>query len=107
MDAQKYLLQIKKIDTLIRNKKVEIKQAVKMGIDYAYIENGIKQLQQDRQSIIDNIQRLDEAEYDVLHRRYVQGETFYEIADARDISYSNVTTIHGRALQHLSRIMGG
>jgi len=105
VDAKKYLQQIKKIDTLIKNKNIEAKQAEKMGVDSSYIKNSIRQLQKDRQDIIDDIQRLDEAEYDVLHKRYVQGKTLYEIADERDISYSMVTTIHGRALKHFALIV--
>lgn len=107
MDAQKYLQLIKKIDTLIRNKNIEVIQAAKLGVDSSYIRNSIKQLQKDKQDIIEYIQRLPEAEYDVLHQRYVQGKSFCEIADARDVSYSAVTTIHGRALKHFALIVEG
>lgn len=107
MEAQKYLLQIKKIDTLIRNKNIEVIQAAKLGVDASYIRNSIKQLQNDKQCIIDYIQQLPEAEYDVLHQRYVQGKAFCEIADNRDVSYSAVTTIHGRALKHFAIIIEG
>ena len=105
--SKEYLKQIKKIETLIRNKTIEQRQEEKLGVDASYIRNEIKQMQGARASIIADIQKLKEPEYDVLHRIYVQGETLYEVADARGISYSMATTIHGRALKNLADIIEG
>ena len=105
MPIKDYLRQIKKIDTLIENKRIEEQQAKNMGVDYSYIRNSINQLQNDKQEIISQIQKLSEAEYDVLHKVYVQGKTLYEVADERAISYSMATTIHGRALKNLAQII--
>ena len=105
MTAQEYLRQIKKIDTLIKNKAYEIKQAELIGVDSTLVRANIKELQLNKAEIINDIQKLKEEEYDVLHKRYVQGKTFYDIADERDITYSNATTIHGRALKNLERII--
>lgn len=103
MGAKEYLQQIKKIDTLIRNKSIEVKQAKEVGVDYTYITNGIKQLQKEKAEIIDVIQRLNEAEYDVLHRVYVQGQTLQEVASERGhISYSQAATLHGKALKKVA-----
>lgn len=105
MDCKEYLKQIKKLETLIRNKGIEVKKAEKLGINTATIKSDIERLVAERARIIENIQRLSEAEYDVLHKVYVQGKTLYEVADERDISYSMATTIHGRALKHLAVII--
>lgn len=105
MTGKEYVRQIKKIDTIIRNKIIELKQAEKIGVDATFIKNGINTLLQEKELILKEIQRLNEAEYDVLHKRYVQGATLFEIADERGISYSNVTTIHGRALKNLERLI--
>lgn len=105
MTAKDYLQRIKKIDTLIKNKAIEIRQAEAIGVDSTVVRASVRELQVERASIIDTIQVLKEEEYDVLHKRYVQGKTFCEIADERDITYSNATTIHGRALKNLERII--
>ena len=105
MNAKEYLQQIKKIDTLIKNKVIEARQSEENGVDASVIRNGVAQLLKDKENIIENIQLLKEAEYDVLHKVYVQGQTLYEVASDRDISYSMATTIHGRALKNLERII--
>lgn len=105
MTAKEYLQQIKKLETLIKNKGVEVKKAEKLGINTAVIKNEIERLVEDRARRIENIQKLTEAEYDVLHKVYVQGKTLYEVADERGISYSMAATIHGRALKNLERII--
>lgn len=105
MTAKEYLQQIKKIDAIIKNKSFEIKQAEEIGADASFIKNEREQLQQTKQSIIADIQKLPEAEYDVLHKIYVQGETLYEVASDRKTSYSLAASIHGRALKMLESIM--
>ena len=105
MTTKDYVKQIKKIDTLIRNKSVDIKQAEKLGVDASYIKNSVKQLQNTRSEIMANIEALSEAEYDVLHRVYVQGQTLQEVAYDRDITYRCVASIHGRALKTLEQLI--
>ena len=105
MTAKEYVQQVKKIETLIKNQKLEIKQAERLSINTSYLQNSIKQLEKTRQEIISNIERLTEPEYDVLHRVYVQGQTFYEVASERDITYRCVTSIHGRALKRLETFL--
>lgn len=103
MDAKSYLKQIKKLDSLIKNKAVEIKLAEVLGIYTENLTADIESLQAQKQEIINNIQFLTEEEYDVLHKVYVQGKTLYEVAADRDISYSLATAIHGRALKNLAK----
>lgn len=104
MTAKEYMKQIKKIDTMIDNKKAELSQASKI-LPIKCIEDDITELFTSKQNIIKLIERLPEAEYDVLHRTYVQNKTLQEIADDRGISYSLVTTLHGRALKLLENIL--
>ena len=55
--------------------------------------------------IIKTIELLNPIEYDVLHKRYIQGMTFDEIGAAKKKTKSWATTVHGRALQSLQRIL--
>ena len=58
-----------------------------------------------KQEIIRTIEQLNATEYDVLHKRYIQGMTFDEIGAARNKSKSWATTVHGRALQNVQKIL--
>lgn len=51
------------------------------------------------------IERLNVDRYDVLHKKYILGMSFDEIALARDRSKSSITTTHGRALEDVQRIL--
>lgn len=101
MNGKEYLLQIKKINTQIRNKSFELKELKECGLNIGPILETISRLDIEKQNIIKTIERLPEAEYDVLHKIYVQHLTLQEVADDRDISYSLAATIHGRALKRL------
>lgn len=69
------------------------------------IDIQIKRLERQKAEIISTIETLETLHYDVLHKLYVQGKTFQEIADAYKRSYSWATTVHGRALQSLQRVL--
>lgn len=58
-----------------------------------------------KREIVRTIELLNATEYDVLHKRYIQNMTFDEIGAAKDKSKSWATTVHGRALQSLQRIL--
>lgn len=134
MTAKEYLEQIKKLDTLINNKLAESKQWLDLALNITSKTDGERvQSSGDKQTmanaiekcvdierevnalvdeyiskkkeIIKTIERLPEAEYDVLHKIYVQYKTLYEVADERDIAYSWATSIHGRALKSLDEIL--
>ena len=51
-DIKDYLMRIKKIDTLIRNKRIEERQAERFGINTASIKNGIEHLSKEKELII-------------------------------------------------------
>jgi DNA-directed RNA polymerase specialized sigma24 family protein len=134
MNSKAYLLQIRKLDTLINNKLAEVDHwkevacgtsaysegervqtsgnkhkmasAIEKYIDIQKeIDAAIDRLVDMKQEVIRTIEVLPTAEYDVLHKYYVQGMDFYQIADAMDKSYSWATSVHGRALAHLQRVL--
>lgn len=130
MTAKEYLLQISEIDTKVNNKIIEREQLLqkalcvtaqlsgdrvqssgnpqKMAVVIeaaADIDLQIESLLARRQKIIATIERLDVVSYDILHMRYVQHFDFDLIADKRRCSYSNITTLHGRALAKLQRLI--
>lgn len=105
MTVKDYLKQIKKIDSQLRNKAVELEQAKELCLPAGVILDDISNLTAKRMNIIRSIEELPEAEYDVLHRLYVQHKTLYEVAADRDISYRLVNNIHGRALRWLESIV--
>ena len=65
----------------------------------------IDRLVDTRLEIIQTIEQLNAAEYDVLHKRYIQGMTPDEIAVKKGKSKSWVDTKHGRALQSVQKIL--
>lgn len=82
------------------------------------INDCIDELKEKKQEIIGVIEQLNAIEYNVLHKRYVgrvielddetftvERFTFEEIADLYKKSYSWATTVHGRALQNVQRIL--
>ena len=128
-----YLKQPKRLEVMIRNKLVEQQQlkdiafsitahsdgervqssgsqqkmanAVDRWVDIEAEINGlIDRLVDTKKEVIATIEQLSTAEYDVLHKLYIQGMTFDEVAAAKDRSKSWATTIHGRALVNVQRI---
>ena len=132
--AQEYLEQVDKLNAMIENKMAEVTQwrgialgittntegervqssgsqqkmadAINRVIDLqAEINSMIDRLIDLKQRIIKTIEELNATEYDVLHKRYIQGMTFDEIGAVRGKSKSWATTVHGRALQNLNKIL--
>ena len=135
-EAQVYLERVDKLNVMIENKMSEVAQwrSVALGITpqsegervqssgsqqkmadaidrvvdlQAEINEMIDKLINTKQEIIRNIEQLNATEYDVLHKRYIQGMTFDEIGAAKKKSKSWATTVHGRALQNLKIILSG
>lgn len=132
--AQEYLEQVDKLNAMIENKAAEMAQwkSIALGITansegervqssgsqqkmadainrvidlQAEINSMIDRLIDLKQEIIKTIERLNATEYDVLHKRYIQGMTFDEVGAAKNKSKSWATTVHGRALHHLNLIL--
>ena len=134
LDAKEYLLQIHKIETMIKNKQAEIQRYMGMAlsitpqmsgervqatpnqqkmadaiIEYVDIDGEIKQdiaeLKQKRREIIKTIEQLDTIEYDVLHKIYVQGCVYKDIATTYHYSRSWVKEMHKQALKSLQSVL--
>lgn len=134
MKAQQYLEQADKLEALIQNKQIEKAQwkDIALNITGRYEgervqSSGGKQKMSDavhrmieiekeidslidrqidaRLEIIRTIEQLKTTEYDLLHKIYIQHMTFKEVAAAKEKSVSWATTVHGRALQSLQKIL--
>lgn len=137
IDIKAFLSKVEKLDKLIANKMAEKEQwerlaqsttsrlqedkvqasgsQSKMGDAVeAYVDLGreidslIDRYINEKKEVIAVIEQLDPIEYDLLHKKYIQYETykdFYDIAKAFKQGYSWATTTHGRALQHARRIL--
>lgn len=134
MNAKEFLRQVEKLDKLIENKMIEIQQwkevaesttanmvgervqsssnphkiadAIGRYIDLeSEIKSDIALLIQKRKDVISVIEQLNTTEYDILHKMYIQHVTIYDVADAYDRTYGWVTTMHGRALKNVQKIL--
>lgn len=136
MKAKDYLRQLKMLDRLIENKLAEKEQWKAMATSTtqqltadrvqtsgnpqkmadavckiieieAEIDACIDNLVDTKRDVIKTLERLNPTEYDLLHKVYVQFLTFEEVADKKGKSYSWVTTVHGRALKNVQRLLDG
>lgn len=134
MRAKAYLEQIAKIEAMITNRLAEREQWYEMAqsitaqlrgervqssgnqqrmaaaIDRCIdaeneVNTLIDRLIERKREVISVLEQTSTNSYDVLHKRYIQGMEYQEIADSMGCSYSNVTTIHGRALIEVQRIL--
>ena len=71
----------------------------------AEINADIDNLIDTRKNIIETIELLETEKYDLLHKVYVQGFTLDEVAAMYGFSYSWATTLHGRALKDVEKIL--
>ena len=133
-ECQVYLEQVPKLNAMIGNKMAEVEQwrGIALGVTtnsegervqssgsqqkmadaidrvvdlQAEINEMVDKLINTKQEIISNIEQLSATEYDVLHKRYIQGMQYDEIGASRGKSKSWATTIHGRALENLKVIL--
>ena len=134
MKAKDYLRQLKMLDRLIENKLAEKEQWKAMATSTTQqltadrvqtsgnpqkmadavckiieieseIDACIDNLVDTKRDVIKTLERLNPTGYDLLHKVYVQLLTFEEVADRKGKSYSWVTTVHGRALKNVQRIL--
>ena len=134
LEVKEYLNQVKKLDLQIHNKLIEKQQwkdialgitsnmdgervqssgakskmadAITKCVDMeAEINSLIDKLVDTKRDVIHSIEQLDSpTEYNLLHMRYIQYIPLKEIAEKWGMEYTNVTTIHGRALRNVERI---
>ena len=135
MNAKEYLLQVKKLDLLIKNKLIEAQQwkdialgvtanmggervqssgtkskmadALVKALDIeSEINSLIDKLIDTKKEVIQTIERLSSPlQYDVLHLSYIQFMTLQEIADKYGMSYDWAKQTHKRALKNVQRII--
>lgn len=136
MTAKDYLQQVQKLDKIIENKLVEADQWKSMAesitqhlsgdrvqssgnqqkmedavIRYIELDHEITRiidrLADIKMEVIATIERLPAAEYDLLHKVYIQGVSMADYADKTNQPYTNVTTTHGRALKKVQAYLDG
>lgn len=134
MKAKDFLGKVRKIDRIIENKMIEKAQwkSIALGstsnmdgervqgsgnqqkmsdaIDrYVDLEKEIDRYIDDliskKRDVISVIECLPVDEYDLLHKMYVQLKDLDAAAAMCDKSYSWATTVHGRALKNVQRIL--
>ena len=132
MNTKTYLNQISRLDKMIQNKLSEIyrlktiacsvtvstdKEAVDVSSDkdklgstvtkIVDLEKDTDRLMRKRNHSISQIDSMENTDYyHVLSMRYVNQNTFEEIAQATNWSIRKIFTIHGRALQEFERLYG-
>lgn len=135
MDARVYLQQIAKDDNLIQNKCVEVYQlrclatsvTAPMGTEpvqtsgvsdkvgnitakivdlEADINRMIDKFIDDKQERIKVIEQIDdELQYNILHKHYVQGKKFREIAEEEHYTEVHISKQHQKALKKVQKII--
>lgn len=130
MDARRYMERVGELKEIIDNKIEErtrlYLEAVSTGTSgngervqtstgawamtgtvekYVDIDRQIAGYTREIQEIICTIEMLEHDEYDVLHKKYVQGMTLKAIARKHKKSYSWVSHVHGNALISLQIIL--
>lgn len=134
VQAKTFLKQLQKLNRMIENKMVEKEQWKSIALSttvsttgekvsssgsqqkmadaidrYIDIEREINRridaLYDAKCKIIKVIEQLNVVEYDLLHKVYVQDMSLTEVAAQYDKTYSWATTVHGRALQHVQKIL--
>ena len=130
MTAEKYLEQIRKIDAIIINKlgdhrrwveiaegiggfsvgeRVQSSRNLHRGADaignYIDIESEIKALREQRQEMIDTIEKLPCDEYKVIYKIFVEGYMLKEIPSLFDKSYDWAKKTKRDALRNLQDIL--
>lgn len=71
----------------------------------AEITENIDRLIDTKQKVISVIEELNALEYDLLHKVYIQHMDLLDVAIACGKTYSWSTTIHGRALKNVQKIL--
>ena len=136
MTAKDFLKQLTKLDMMIENKQIEKEQwkAIALNVTAKYegervqasssqqkmadaiekyieieteINACIDELIEVKKDVISVIEQLNPSEYDLLHKVYVQHITLEDASVLCDKTYSWATTIHGRALKEVQKILDG
>lgn len=137
MEAKVYLGQLEKLEVMINNKLIEKEQWRDLALNIVSNLDGervqssgnksrmataiekcilveeeidilVDRLIDMKREVIATIEKLDKAaEYRVIHAKYIQNKELEEIAEDMNTSYTNITTLHGRALKSLQGVLDG
>jgi hypothetical protein len=134
MDARQYLSQLKRLRSVIENKRAEIEQwkAVAYGItpqtngervqsmgkpdkmatavcNYATIEAELeKQIDEYGETmleVISVVEQLEDPFYSIIHKHYIENKKFEQISEEVNYSYQYTTEMHRAALGMVQRII--
>lgn len=134
MDARQYLSQLKRLRSMIENKRAEIEQwkAVAYGItpqtngervqsmgkpdkmatavcNYATIEaeleEQIAEYGETMLEVISVIEQLEDPFYSIIHKHYIENKKFEQISEEVNYSYQYTTEMHRTALGMVQRII--
>lgn len=134
MDARQYLSQLKRLRSMIENKRAEIEQwkAVAYGItpqangervqsmgkpdkmatavcNYATIEaeleEQIARYGEIMLEVISVIEQLEDPFYSIIHKHYIENKKFEQISEEVNYSYQYTTEMHRTALGMVQRII--
>jgi DNA-directed RNA polymerase specialized sigma24 family protein len=132
--AKDYLKQVRKLDSLIKNKLIEKQQwmDVALGITPQIsadrvqssgnqqkmasavdkcieieqeLDEYVDKLIEKKREILSVLEQLSPKKYDVMHAVYVQFQTFGETAYSMNKSYSWVKGTHSKAIKEVQRII--
>lgn len=134
MKAGAFLEQVEAIDTLIKNKLIERQQwedlkysitaqmggervqssgsqskmadaVIKCLAEEDEIDRQVGLLAARKRDVLSVIEQLKVVQYDVLHMKYIQKMSYYDIGAAKGYDYNWATTVHGRALKNVQNIL--
>lgn len=130
MDVKKYLGRIGRLNDEIENKLAERNKLFADAVNpaaicyservqsssssgnvskitekYVDIDRQIMKRIRELEEIISTIEQLDDIEYNVIHKRYVQGMMLTSIANKSGKSYTVVAHAHQDGLMHLQEIL--
>lgn len=134
MKAKTLLKQLERLDVIIANKQIEQEQWRDIALSITahsggdrVQSSGSKQRMADaliecmaaeeaeqriiierrrvKDEITEIIEQLNATEYDLLHKVYIQHMTLYDAAFEKGKSYTWGTTVHGRALKNVQKLL--
>jgi hypothetical protein len=136
MTTKEYLMQISRMDRMIKNKLSEIAQLRELSLNITSVQSGdrvqttpnfdkigtsyakLDEMERNLDKMIDEyiekkneiISEIDsmgnETYYDILFARYVEKKTFEKIASETHYSFRNTTRLHGKALLEFEKKYG-
>ncbi len=135
--AQLFLEQVEKFETMLENKLIEQRQWKEVALSISANMDGEKvassgskskmadaivkcvaleediaecvaKLIEEKKKVVSVLEQLySPTEYKILHLRYIQHISLSDIADKINREYTWVTTVHGRALKNVQKILDG